>query len=57
MQRAEPLGQRPALLDVAAGDRRQHAVLGLDDGRNHLIAPDLGRRKNTPTEHAACLLD
>ncbi len=53
MRRAEAVGQRPGLGQVAAGDRRQHAVLGLDDRRNDLIAPDLGRRQNTPAEHVS----
>ena len=44
-----------ALRQVAAGDRRQHAVLGIDDCRQQLLAADLGRRQNTPAEHAPSL--
>ena len=55
MRRAEAVGQRPGLRQVAAGDRRQHAVFGFDDGRQELLAPDLGRRQNTPAEHASLL--
>ena len=51
MARAEPVGQRAGFGQVAAGYRRQHAVLSLDDCGQKLLAADLGRRQNTPSEH------
>src|SRR5688572_31627855 len=42
---------RLGFLQVAAGDRRQHAIVGIDDRRNELLASDLGRRQNTPAKH------
>ena len=35
MRRAEAVGQRAGLGEVAAGDRRHDAVLGILDGRNN----------------------
>ena len=52
---AEALRERLGLLQVAAGDRGQHAVLRIDYGRNELLAPDLGGRQNTPAKHRLLL--
>ena len=48
---AKTLTQCLGLRQVAAGDRRQHAVLRLDDCRQQLLATDLCRRQHTPSEH------
>ena len=53
VRRAEAVGQRAGLRKIAAGDRRQHAVLRLNDRRQQMLAADLGRRQNTPSEHHA----